>query len=439
MLILQSLQWYLEGPAPDGSGGLGVIVVSERYKLQLDMSQSAGFSAVLHSPGIGVRASTASAEYSWMLLPVRTDYWNMINTARGLLVKKQTLHARVGFMNWGQITTMHRSDLVQYIRARGMRQIVVMGPFSGSPWLGMYSQFLYEPSQTLEPPYTNESYDTEMRVEACDILHSIQADVGGPIECLAPFETALTPDLPPGSLIPRFRGGSLSRTVTAAPTIMNNWGPCQASDDPSPACKDFVATHGRSYVYVLETNGSTDEGRGEYLAFVMSKFRPLLARGYSGAYFDLFSYAYGEGWQTSDPGRLRYTFDRWDGFSVDLTANFTIARKKADLCLWTAQARAQLINDIISRSSQPPLLGPSIVVNDMGVADAVRALPIHHFLEAVLPQGYSQTHLSTPIVLGWTPGYSVGSAEDDKSGNWWKNWTHASNAVRYISICAPAL
>lgn len=63
----------------------------------------------------------------------------------------------------------------------------------------------------------------------------------------------------------------------------------------------------------------------------------------------------------------------------------------------------------------------------MGVADAVRALPIHHFLEAVLPQGYSQAHLSTPIVLGWTPGYSVGSLEDDKSGTWWKNWTHATN------------
>ena len=101
------------------------------------------------------------------------------------------------------------------------------------------------------------------------------------MECLAPFETALTPDLPPGSLIPRFQGGSLSRTQTSTPTTMNNWGPCQASDDPSPACKAFVATHGRSYVYVLETNGSTDKDRGEYLTFVMSKFRPLLAREYN--------------------------------------------------------------------------------------------------------------------------------------------------------------
>ena len=273
--------WWFEGTAPDGGGGLGVIVVSERYKLQLDMSQSAGFSAMLHSPGVGVRAGATSANYSWMILPVRTDYWDMINTARSLLVKKQTLHARVGFMNWGQITTMHRSDLVQYIRARGMRQIVVMGPFSGSPWLGLYSEFLYEPSETLKSPYTNETYNTEKRVEACNILHSIQADVGGPMECLAPFETALTPDLPPGSLIPRFQGGSLSRTQTSTPTTMNNWGPCQASDDPSPACKAFVATHGRSYVYVLETNGSTDKDRGEYLTFVMSKFRPLLAREYN--------------------------------------------------------------------------------------------------------------------------------------------------------------
>ena len=34
--------WWFEGPAADGTGGLGVVAVSERFRLQLDMSQSAG-------------------------------------------------------------------------------------------------------------------------------------------------------------------------------------------------------------------------------------------------------------------------------------------------------------------------------------------------------------------------------------------------------------
>jgi hypothetical protein len=64
----------------------------------------------------------------------------------------------------------------------------------------------------------------------------------------------------------------------------------------------------------------------------------------------------------------------------------------------------------------------------MGVADSIRELPIHHFAEEQLPQGYSQVHLSTPLVLGWTPGYTKGSVEDGKQGSWWRNWTHATNA-----------
>ena len=166
----------------------------------------------------------------------------------------------------------------------------------------------------------------------------------------------------------------------------------------------------------------------EYLQFILQKFEPLLSAGYSGAYFDLFSYAYGVGVGTRNPGRFRYTYNRWDGFSVDLWPNFTIAKKKADLCLLSAEGRKTLVEKIIDLSHGTTGAPPSIVVNDMGVADSIRELPIHHFAEEQLPQGYSQVHLSTPLVLGWTPGYTKGSVEDGKQGSWWRNWTHATNA-----------
>ena len=209
----------------------------------------------------------------------------MINTARKLLVRKQTLHARAGFMNFEQINTMARSDLVQHIRARGMRQITILGPFNGMPWLGLYGELLYEPGFTPKPPYTNETYNNEKRIEACNRLHSIEGDVGGHIECLAPFELALTPDFPPGSITPYWSisSGVVATTPTGVPTMMNNWGPCTSSDDTSEACKQFIKVHGRSYVYIMEANRSTGY-RNPYLKYVLSKFLPLLKNGYSGAF-----------------------------------------------------------------------------------------------------------------------------------------------------------
>ena len=360
-----------------------------------------------------------------MVLPVETDYWGMINSARRVMVKQQTLHAKVGFMNWGQITTMKRPALAQYIQARGMRQIVIMGPMSGAPWLGMYSQYLYEPTLKLKGQYTNESWCLDKRAEACAILHSLEKVIGAELECLAPFELAMTPDLAPGSVVPHFPG-SVATLQDGSPAPSNNWGPCVSAHDGSAACQQFIAMHGRSFVYIMDTKVV---GPHSYLNFVKQKFDEVLARGFSGAYFDLFSYAYGTGFGSTNPGRFRYTWDRSDGFSVDLAPNHTIARQKADLCLWTAEARAQLVKSIIA-SSTPLRSGkaPSIVVNDMAVADIIRELPIHHFVEGILPQGYAQTHLSTPIVLGWTPSYTPGAHADDKSGTWWNHWVNATNA-----------
>jgi hypothetical protein len=68
-----------------------------------------------------------------------------------------------------------------------------------------------------------------------------------------------------------------------------------------------------------------------------------------------------------------------------------------------------------------------VFVNDMGVADEIRALPIHHFLEGIFDSGYTQSHFTTPLILGYSPGYKAGLIEDKKRGwnttdAWWKTW-----------------
>ena len=113
------------------------------------------------------------------------------------------------------------------------------------------------------------------------------------------------------------------------------------------------------------------------------------------------------------------TYDQCDGHSVDLHPNFTIARCKTELSHLTAPARAAVVKAILSRSAES-----MVVVNDMGVADAIRELPIHHFLEAVYDVGYTQAHFSTPMALGYSPGYKSGVVEIGKEGTWWQTCNH---------------
>eukprot|EP01052_Picozoa_sp_SAG31_P008919 SAG31_NODE_458_length_15415_cov_3.647428_9_plen_142_part_00 len=116
-------------------------------------------------------------------------------------------------------------------------------------------------------------------------------------------------------------------------------------------------------------------------------------------YFDISSYS-GTGSPNDHGDHDRWTYDRCDGWSVDLAANYTISRCKTDLAHATAPALAAVVTKILSRSP-----GSAVVANDMAVPDLVRALPIHHFLEAVGDYGYTTSHFSSTMVLGYYTGY----------------------------------
>jgi hypothetical protein len=66
--------------------------------------------------------------------------------------------------------------------------------------------------------------------------------------------------------------------------------------------------------------------------------------------------------------------------------------------------------------------GNVVVANFMPVTAKIRALPIFHFTETIMDYGYMLSHFSTPIVLGWTPGYAPGAEQLGKQGTWWKEW-----------------
>ena len=101
---------------------------------------------------------------------------------------------------------------------------------------------------------------------------------------------------------------------------------------------------------------------------------------------------------------------------MDLT-NYTIARKKADVEILSSDARASIAKMVLDRKK-----GNVVIANVMPVTAKIRALPIFHFAESLMDYDYMVSHFSTPIMLGWSPGYAPGAKELDKQGTWWQEW-----------------
>jgi hypothetical protein len=123
--------------------------------------------------------------------------------------------------------------------------------------------------------------------------------------------------------------------------------------------------------------------------------------GAEGMYIDCFSYGFSRNW-------ARYTYDRWDGHTVDLDPKtHDITRKYADLSLLSSAACERVVRLIQQK-------GGVVVANSEPVTENLRRVRINRFVETG-GGAYSScgTHLYTPIALGF-PWYSAsGDREQD--------------------------
>ena len=402
---------FIEGQA--GSGGLGLVVLDERWRLQLDMSAAANFTARLDNRGLGLPPG-GSHTYQWAIYPVPTrqvavngtgGYWDFINRVRDDYVPATTLRRLGGWLDYLRASSWPKERLADWLSVRGFKYVIIDGPYSGEPWLGEDTNFSWYPSATKGVPL-NLTGMLRLLGHACRNVRAIDPD----IQCAPAFETAMSPGLAPGDTRVRWND-----SITIQPdgeAAGYRWSGCKSAVDPSPQCQQFIATHGHQYLYYPQL-----QPRNSYFNFIMTRFRDAHAvANLTSGYLDIFSYT-GTGSPDLHPDHDRWTYDQCDGHSVDLHPNFTIARCKADLSQLTAPARAAVVKSILSRSRDS-----MVVVNDMGVTDAIRELPIHHFLEAVYDTVYTQAHFSTPLALGYSRGYEAGLIEIKKAGTWWRTW-----------------
>lgn len=365
--------------------GLGFVALDDYYKLQLQLGLQ-GDTGTFKDMSFGLAAG-ASYTFQWAIYPQRaTDYYTFINTIRSDYIKPTTIEGGFAFMPYNYPLTHSHEVVAKWIADRGVRQVVLVGPNGGAPWIGGYGQYLYN----VKKPFNEATYIADLK-RAVVSLNSIDPA----IKCLAPFETGQTPDASAGVSVPLFKD-----SVAIGP----DGGPAGYHFPHVAVAKYlFINTKPHNFIYYPTLSNS-------YYRYVKGTLKKVLAEsGVDGIYFDLFNYASPD---------FRWTYSKWDGHTVDVNlSTYTIARKKADLAMLSEPARADLVRMVLA--AKP---GNIVVVNGLTMLSGIRALPIMHFTETAMDYGYAQTALSTPIVLGWTAGYKAGAVRTGKSGAWWRTW-----------------
>ena len=313
-----------------------------------------------------------SYTFTWALYPIlSSDYYDFINLVRKDYVPNYTIEGSGAFANYWLPTIWSKQKMADWLKDRAVKIVILGGPYGGGPWLGGYGHYTYK----VPDDYNLTEYLKEIK-KARDIIKEI--DPG--IKCLAPLETPLI-DNKPGVIEPGFPDS----------VRMNAAG--------NPVLSHFGSEKVKQYIYDPILTNSW------YKHLKMCIERALKEAEVDGIYFDCFTCG-------------GYTYDRWDNRSVDMNLdNYTIKKKKAETTELTEDARVDLVKTALSYKK-----GNVVVVNGMGMTDKIRNLPIFHFSEAAKDSDYIASHLSTPIILGWTPGYSP---LPDKP--WQKEWKTDKN------------
>jgi hypothetical protein len=367
------------------NSGLGMIALDDIYRLQFSLKKDAQ-SGWFENRSFGLPAGD-SYTFEWALYPTKSgDYYEFVNAARRDYVRPTRIEGGMAWLAINAPTTWPREQMVQWLRDRSAKIVILVGPYSGAPWLGGYAQYMNK---------VPVAYDEKAQLADIKKAREILREIDPTIKCLAPFETALTPDQPAGQSTPIFSDS----------LIIGENGKPQGYQFPKDAEKrdEYIQTKGHSYIYYPMAGNSYEKAMRATIE------KALDETDCDGIYFDIFSYTAPD---------FRWTYDRWDNRTVnmDLT-NYTIARKKADVELLSEDARADIVQMVLDRKK-----GNIVIANTMPVTAKIRALPIMHFTETIMDYGYMQSHFATPIVLGWTTGYSPGAEKLGKQGTWWKEW-----------------
>lgn len=369
--------------------GLGFLAEDDALRLQAGTTVQTN-ELTLSTRSLGL-APAETYELRWALYPTGTDCFEMVNQVRRDWRVNFTIDGPWDFFDTRRLATEDGRRQVREELARKRLKL-----FALMPWFEYYNGW----------GLTREQFQQTMR-SAMTFLRTVVPEA----KFLACIETNLCPvpltffgdTIPPEWKIGRENGGQYGQLATAAMTARIDASPWRDSvvrDASGKAAIDcWYVQHYRDPPAVnLMTYPTLDNHRHrnmmEQIAWLCDQV------GFDGVYIDQFSYAYSGAWH-------RWTMDRWDGRTVDLDAGGKVIRRKADLALLSAQARAAWVQAVLDR-------GKVVVANSCAATTALQRLPAFRFMES---QGYdplagevpyyhvfAKGQLASPLGLGHSYG-----------------------------------
>ena len=334
--------------------GIGLVLADDIFRLQAHYRASvidgeAGTSHLGFTPG-----AERVLQYSVYILP-SNDYFDMVNAVRSdWKVNSKTLP---GMISWnGAHVTKRDEAFIKRYDALGSKLII-----DGQKWFNAadYHATTFDPVKEIRIHKEWKDRAVMLRPDAKVLLQ---------------FQMVFSwrnkdncPDLMADSLIINADGS------------IPEYG--RARKGASPRSTYQSGEIGLFHAYHYPAIGNN------YYRYIMDTAKAAMDANFGGVYFDTPNYTavnYG-----------RFTYDRWDGITVDLNPDFTIARKYTDLCLYSAEARFNIFDYITKR-------GGIVVLNAPPLTAKIQQMsaPIIHFSEGDREDRLAQMHFTTPVMLG---------------------------------------
>jgi hypothetical protein len=364
--------------------GLGLVAEDDIMRLQMG-SEMTGNRVAAYLENFGL-APGATYRLKFALYPCITDYFDFINQVRRDWNVNFTVLGPFEFVSAREYQQPADEGKLRTLLARKNIRL-----FALTPWFEYYDR----------ANMTRDEFKSLLQ-PAIRLIKSVEPDA----LCLGLLETNLSPvplaffrdtlpqDLPfgrPGSTYPvgKVPGQYGYPAPPAATAIVNEsvWRDSCLRNERGNVLLDTWYVHHYIDPPALNLMVYPADGNHRYrlgldqLAFLLDDV------GLDAVYIDQFSLAYG----STD----RYTYDYWDGHTVDIdAATGEVARKCADLGWVSAGARKQWVEFALQR-------GKVVVANSMPAVMELQSLPIFRFMET---QGYDPLAQGIPDQPGCAKG-----------------------------------
>ena len=380
--------------------GLGLLAEDDALRLRSGTTAQANELRLATS---GMAVGLAPGEtytFRWALYPGSTDYWDFINKIRRDWKTNFTVEGPWDFFDVrGLETPQGRERARQTLQRKHLKWAAL------APWFEYYNGW----------PYDRPQFKT-MMTQAMKTLREL--DPG--LKLMACVETNLVPvplsffrgTIPADWPIGREKGGQYGQAGTAEMTACVKASPwrdsCLYGPDGNVRLDCwYVQFYTGKPALNLMAYPTLDNHRQ---AQALEQFQWLLDDvGFDGLYIDQFSLAFGD----AD----RYTYDRWDGRTVELDATGRVHRKLADLGADQRRGPAQVDrDDPAARQASGLQLEP----RDRGVAEPTRLA----------------LHGDPGAMTRWLPASPRGGTRWSR-GNWARRWASAARARRSRPAARP--